>query len=201
MFIDKNLAKDSDIVVASSLGMLEDFKFEGHVHVTWEDIETGKSGVCHSDHNLIVNNGRESIVRLLRGNIAQGTTYHIDALKLGTQGHTGADTNNPEAPELTDTALDDTTSSLFTKALVVGDSTLKPTTPPHNILEFNIEILTTEANAPSGARTYTEAGLFSNYTNNTSTPANHIMFARQTFESVVKTNLRKLNFTWTISWS
>jgi len=199
--LDREKVEDGGLIIAPSLHINEGMKLTGHVKVEWEDVETGETGICHSKSNLIVNSGREVLVRLLKGHAENNATYHIDCIKLGTRGHTGNDVNDPLDPTATDTALLDTTSSLFTKAIASGDSNFIPNTPPHNQIDFNIVLGTGEGNAGSGARVYTEAGLFCNYTNFTGSPSNHILFARQTFESVVKTGLRRLNFTWSISWS
>jgi len=197
--LDREKVEDGGLIIAPSLHINEGMKLTGHVKVEWEDVETGETGVCHSKSNLIVNSGREVLVRLLKGHAQGGNTFHIDAIKLGTQGHAGSNRDTPLNPTGTETALRDTTAAnIFTKAIESGDSTFMPNTAPHNQIDFNITIGTDEGNAGSGARHYTEAGLFCN---NTTNPTNPTLFAYQTFESVVKTSLRRLNFTWSISWS
>ena len=208
MFSDRQKIKDTGLIIAPSLEITDGMNLTGHVKVEWEDVQTGESGVCHSKSNLIVDTGKDVLVKLLKGHAATGTTYHIDAVKLGTMGHTGNDRNNPRDPVPGDSTLRDTnTANIFTKALRESDSTFAPADPAlKNRIDFNIVIGTGEGNAVgqgTPARIYTEAGLFCNYTNNTADAnvGNHIMFAYQTFESVVKTSLRRLNFTWSISWS
>jgi len=92
--LDREKVEDGGLIIAPSLHINEGMKLTGHVKVEWEDVETGETGVCHSKSNLIVNSGREVLVRLLKGHAENNATYHIDCIKLGTRGHTGNDVND-----------------------------------------------------------------------------------------------------------
>lgn len=165
---------------------LDDFiQVGGRVTATYEDIETGETGILHHKPNLIVNIARENMCYLLS---APQTQRHIKAFRLGTRGHnlSTGDILSPVAPVVGDSALKDTNP--FIKD--IGSFALLPASGLKNEVQFSVSIEANEANgANSTALAYTEAALYT---------ARGEIFCRESFAAIVKTPTRRINFTWSI---
>jgi hypothetical protein len=147
---------------------------QGHLRVeTREVLASGERGpwVTHEDdHNLVVTQAERLMANAMGGVLNSALNY----IELGDP------TFPANPPGLSDIALQQTTS--VRKAVVI--------TLNGNILTAEALFLTTEGNG----FTYTEAGLF------TGPFAAGSMFARKTFNPIIKTSSFEMRFTWIVTF-
>ncbi len=189
MKLSENIGKNMglDMGMSESIHLTSHIQVRGSVLARFTDYAPGTNtvvaeGILHEKTNLIVNLARKSLAHL----VAEGEgVYVVNTFKLGTMGHSGSDILTPVDPTVTDTTLTD--PSPFSKViptleyLPVGNETS---------VKFTIPVEKAEANGAGGAAVaYTEAGLFS---------TNGNLFARETFEAIVKNANRKVTFEWTL---
>jgi hypothetical protein len=156
-------------------------EYRGKVKAVIE--EDGVEFVAHENNNLIVHSASPAMAGLLA---EADSDYVVSTFKIGTKGHDlgpPEDIMSPVSPSITDTALIDT--SPFSKA--IASFSYLPVGDPTSV-QFVTVLEKAEANG-SGSVTYTEAGLFMVGGN---------MYARETFQALVKNSSRKITFYWQI---
>lgn len=183
MFNEETIKSLSDLSLGQDQPLSDHITFRGRVLCTYEDIETGRSGVLHYKDNMIVNLARENMCYLLA---ASQSDRYVKTFKIGKNGHSGSDILTPVPPVITDSALKD--GSPFTKNL--ASNVMLPSSGTKNEIQFKVSLEPNEANGSGGASVvYTEAGMFT---------AKNQMFCRETFPGIVKTSARRINFAWSI---
>ena len=148
---------------------------KGRVQIFIE--EFGKSFLHWKDSNLVVNESRRILAHLVRN---ADTNFRVFQLRLGVGGHVSGDILNPLPPTIGDVNLN---STFFNKNPQTVDFIENQTG-----LRFTFKLGNNEGNG-AGVVAYTEAGLFT---------ANGLMFARETFEGLVKKDTRAIVFVWEI---
>lgn len=131
-------------------------------------------------HNIVVNNGRNALARIIGGDTSLGALvdWTVDTIKFGDGGHDPADPTIMETVDVTDAGLYG--STLITKSVTV-------TFPATRQVQFSATIDTSEGNG-SGTQEYSEAGLYFD--------SGTTMFAHKAFGYVVKNSTIRLTATW-----
>lgn len=130
--------------------------------------------------NIVVNDGRNALSRLIGGDTSLGdlADWTVDAIKFGDGGHNPADVTQMVTVDVTDADLYG--STIISKPVTV-------TFPATRQVQFTATIDTTEGNG-SGTQEYSEAGLYYN--------GGTLMFAHKAFGYVVKNSTIRLTATW-----
>lgn len=154
--------------------------FRGHVEI--KVIEDGREWIHFDGPNCLTNGGRTNMAYLL----AEGpATRIVNTMKLGD----GPDPEEPQPPAATDTDLDNVLHTMASGTGYVGYTYLPTTgTPTETSVKFSFHLEKNEGNG-GGTHNYTEAGLYT---------SGGVMFARETFERLVKNDSRKIIFSWSI---
>lgn len=135
--------------------------------------------------NIVVNDGREALARLL-GNDGGPTTWYVDTIKFGDGGHNPLDVTEMLPVDITDSDLYGTEH--FSTAVTVTFPALKKVT-------FTGTVEAAEGNSPGDTidpNEYSEAGLYYN--------GGLLMFAHKSFGYVVKNSTIRLVATWTFTF-
>lgn len=188
------------IMAGTAHTVKEDFSggFSGQVSCFVQEIdpETGILGekkLHHYKPNLIVNGARYVLAKLLIEDPNDVTLYNnsrITKMKFGTDGQSGGDPLVPVAPTVSDTGLNTETLTLDMQDTVNQPDPYWGFEPmgDESSVRFTAIMGTTVGNG-AGTVTYTEAGLFTK---------DDVMFARETFPSLVKNSSRVITFEWLI---
>jgi hypothetical protein len=169
--------------------------FQLHVY----DAPSGKLVDYVEGHNIVVNDGREALARLLGNHDpilnpppSGVTSWYVDTLSFGDGGH---DPDNIGDQTIMTPVLVTDTDLYGTKHIS------RPVTvswPSYRKVVFEATVESTEGNHPSppAVNEYSEAGLFYGDTPGTST----VMFAHKSFGYVVKNETIRLVATWTFTF-
>jgi len=176
---------------------------EGFFQLHAYDARSGKLVDYVEGHNIVVNDGREALARLLghhdpvldpilSGPAAGVVSWYVDTLAFGDGGHDPDSVGDQTVmtPVLvTDTGLYGTTH--VTRPVTV-------TWPSYRKVVFEATVESTEGNHPSppAVNEYSEAGLFYG----TSPGNSMVMFAHKSFGYVVKNETIRLVATWTFTF-
>ena len=171
----------------------------------------------HEGPNLIVYTGRSWLMQKAFNQelvLSSGATdRYISWFGLGTGGATSGDPLDSIAPIVTDTELSEVSIINAADVDCVDGGRLHPfdsivyEQDTINYNQYLISKVTTtisqdDANGPAGSTSYdiSEAGLYISNSNITGTfdPASKILFARVTFSTIRKHNLREIVFIWSI---
>jgi len=133
--------------------------------------------------NIVVNNGREALARLL-GN-ASGDWF-VDTMKFGKGGHDPSDPTIMVAVDITDDDLYDTSASY-----PEIDVTATTTWPALRKVQFEAEVAAGVGNG-TGVLEYSEAGLYYN--------GGTVMFSHKAFGYIVKNDTIRLVADWTFTF-
>lgn len=134
-------------------------------------------------HNIVVNDGREALARLL-GNDS-GQDWFVDTMKFGDGGHEVADPTDMVAVDVTDADL---YGNIHISKDVTGAGTTWPATRK---VQFVATVAAGEGNG-AGTLEYSEAGLYYDSGNS--------MFAHKAHGYIVKNNTIQLVATWTFTF-
>jgi hypothetical protein len=129
--------------------------------------------------NIVVNDGREALARLLGNDPGD---WYVDTMKFGDGGHTAGTPPGLETVDVTDTDLYGT---IHISKDVTGAGTTWPATRK---VTFTATVEAAEGNG-AGSLEYSEAGLYYN--------AGASMFAHKAFGYIVKNATIRLVATWT----
>lgn len=133
--------------------------------------------------NIVVNDGREALARLLGNNSSQD--WFVDTMKFGDGGHNPANPSEMVAVAVTDSDLYGTT---HISKDVTGAGTTWPETKK---VTFTASIEASEGNG-TGTLEYSEAGLY--YNSGTQ------MFAHKAFGYIIKNSTIRIVATWTFTF-
>lgn len=195
--VTTDIESETSPVFSDNEQLNESIRLQGIVKVQVEEIDpiTGlvTKKYMHHKNNRVVDLGKEVLCNLIT---APQTNSHITTLKLGCKGHDLTDTSPnallvPIEPLATDSSLIDT-ETVFSKDFDMH--TMYPTDDTKTEVQFSVVLEPTEANssdetAVNGAIAYTEAGMYTK---------GGVLFARETFPAIVKTENRRITFTWSI---
>jgi hypothetical protein len=162
----------------------------GHFQLDSYDAFTGQLLDHIEGANIVVNDGREALARLLGNSGPDGgvTTWYVDTMKFGKGGHNPGDVLEMVEVLVTDSDLYDQTADHIT---VDQDVTGTTTWPAARKVTFEATVEAAEGNG-SGVLEYSEAGLYYD--------SGSIMFAHKAFGYIVKNNTIKLVATWTFTF-
>lgn len=173
----------------------------------WVEIYDKNNGQLLSKSNLIVYSGREiALQRILNKDRVDGSLQKdlfVTWLSVGTGGATPGDILNPVPPNPTDTALtnevvlnvaDPTFADNFKKHPI---NSIVYEQDPENENKFLIGKLTTTIGS-NDANGYdiNEAALWLSETDDPTTAATFILWAKVTFSTIRKSSERELSFVW-----
>ena len=134
-------------------------------------------------YNIVVNDGREALARLL-GNDS-GQDWFVDTMKFGDGGHEVADPTDMVAVDVTDADLH---GNIHISKDITGAGT---TWPAARKVTFTATIEAGEGNG-AGTLEYSEAGLYYDSGNS--------MFAHKAHGYIVKNSTIRLVATWTFTF-
>jgi len=159
---------------------------EGFFQLRAIEASTGRLVDYVEGHNIVVNDGRESLARLVgNSGAANGvTTWYPDTMKFGKGGHNPLNQLEMVTVSVTDTDLYDGGASWPDKSVTV-------TFPSVRKVSFEATVDVGEGNG-TGTLEYSEAGLYYD--------SGAVLWAHKAFGYIVKNNTIKLVATWTFTF-
>lgn len=156
---------------------------DGLLKIQAFDAKTGRLVDEVEGYNIVVNDGREALARLLGNDSTQ--TWYVDTMKFGDGGHEVLDVTDMVAVDVTDADL---YGNIHISKDVTGAGTTWPATRK---VTFTATVEAAEGNG-TGILEYSEAGLYYDSGNS--------MFAHKAFGYIVKNNTIRLVATWTFTF-
>ena len=162
---------------------------EGFLQIRAYEANTGRLVDLVEGHNIVVNDGREALARLLGNSGPDGgvTSWHVDTMKFGKGGHNPLNPLEMVAVSVTDTDLYDQGAT----PAYYPDKTVTVSFPSYRKVTFEASVEAAEGNG-TGVLEYSEAGLYYD--------TGQIMFSHKAFGYIVKNNTIRLVATWTFTF-
>jgi hypothetical protein len=162
---------------------------DGFFQLRAVEARTGRLVDYVEGHNIVVNDGREALARLIgNSGAANGvTTWYVDTMSFGKGGHNPINQLEMVTVSVTDFEMYDQGAT----PADYPDETVTISFPSDRKVTFEATIEAAEGNG-SGTLEYSEAGLFYD--------SGQKMFSHKAFGYIVKNNTIKLVATWTFTF-